>query len=639
MSPTPGRNDPCWCGSGKKYKHCHMKQDQQEAKKPIVPSPVPADEPRPPKVQSLAPMQNEPPARSPEEIAADAQAEAEWKQFKQADVDGKVAMFLEKLDSRHLDAEDSFEMLLQIRDQSNIHRNAAARVRFAELIERLRRELPDAYQHDQGFYLEDLIKDAISDQNRSALPELLGEFVQVLPKAIDEFFRIVYPLLYHGQNDPLFNAMNAAWSKINAADNDILSWGGEEFGDVLMELALYRYLETTPSPRPDDPALVNALSVYMKPNAKWYETAVRHLSAPAPSPWRREDFGESVDAEQWEDNVAALLFEFMADQRRRANVPFSKSALMNQRLHQVLHQQFSEGPAKSRKPRGKSKQKHAPSAPVSSLIPQYKTCDRALVSDFQILGSHPYQAGALMDLLPAYLHFAARLGLIHPTEMDQAFDDLHPLAALMPKLLGSYGGDIHLVHVVETSWLDTTLDIFRHDPDLEAARAQPLVIAPPTPTSTITPQTFTFKVVYRPEPNAWFVIEMRADQTLHDLHHAILDAADFDEDHLYSFYMSGQAWDKAAEYSRGPDARHSSNERISNLPLRMKQRFLYLYDYGDQHEFDVQIIAASADTPRGRYPKIVERHGKMPPQYPDWDEEDLDSDEDEWEDENDDEET
>ena len=23
-----GRNDPCWCGSGKKYKHCHMKADQ-----------------------------------------------------------------------------------------------------------------------------------------------------------------------------------------------------------------------------------------------------------------------------------------------------------------------------------------------------------------------------------------------------------------------------------------------------------------------------------------------------------------------------------------------------------------------------------------------------------------------------------
>jgi len=27
----PGRNDPCWCGSGKKYKHCHMLQDTTRA--------------------------------------------------------------------------------------------------------------------------------------------------------------------------------------------------------------------------------------------------------------------------------------------------------------------------------------------------------------------------------------------------------------------------------------------------------------------------------------------------------------------------------------------------------------------------------------------------------------------------------
>jgi len=24
----PGRNEPCWCGSGKKYKRCHLSSDQ-----------------------------------------------------------------------------------------------------------------------------------------------------------------------------------------------------------------------------------------------------------------------------------------------------------------------------------------------------------------------------------------------------------------------------------------------------------------------------------------------------------------------------------------------------------------------------------------------------------------------------------
>ena len=27
MSKKLERNDPCWCGSGKKYKNCHMRFD------------------------------------------------------------------------------------------------------------------------------------------------------------------------------------------------------------------------------------------------------------------------------------------------------------------------------------------------------------------------------------------------------------------------------------------------------------------------------------------------------------------------------------------------------------------------------------------------------------------------------------
>jgi hypothetical protein len=28
--PDTGRNDPCWCGSGRKYKHCHMRADMRK---------------------------------------------------------------------------------------------------------------------------------------------------------------------------------------------------------------------------------------------------------------------------------------------------------------------------------------------------------------------------------------------------------------------------------------------------------------------------------------------------------------------------------------------------------------------------------------------------------------------------------
>jgi len=28
----PGRNEPCWCGSGRKYKKCHLAEDDIKAK-------------------------------------------------------------------------------------------------------------------------------------------------------------------------------------------------------------------------------------------------------------------------------------------------------------------------------------------------------------------------------------------------------------------------------------------------------------------------------------------------------------------------------------------------------------------------------------------------------------------------------
>lgn len=33
MQQKPGRNDPCYCGSGKKYKKCHMASDKEDEKK------------------------------------------------------------------------------------------------------------------------------------------------------------------------------------------------------------------------------------------------------------------------------------------------------------------------------------------------------------------------------------------------------------------------------------------------------------------------------------------------------------------------------------------------------------------------------------------------------------------------------
>ena len=65
-------------------------------------------------------------------------------------------------------------------------------------------------------------------------------------------------------------------------------------------------------------------------------------------------------------------------------------------------------------------------------------------------------------------------------------------------------------------------------------------------------KTYTFHVSIPGTGRVWRKIEMQADQTLEDLHFAIQRAYGWDADHLYSFFMSNQAWDEASEY-RLPD--------------------------------------------------------------------------------------
>jgi hypothetical protein len=624
----PGRNELCWCGSGKKYKNCHLRQDEDAARAsaPVAPTPpatsvAPFTPPTPPKPRELSP--------------AEQAEQAEWDKFEKADLDGKIAFFLERLETQRLDGDDAFEAYLQIRDALNPRHDAAARTRLIELIERLRRDAPEAYQ-DSAVYLEDQIVFAVTEERWNALPNLLAEFAEIADKKPDEFSGVRKMMLYHGQTQPLFAAMKSAWHKVSTS-KDILEWGINEYYGTLVELALFQYLETTAHPRADDPGLLEAIAAFGgKPNQEWLATAVKHLSARAPSPWRVEDFDAAVDAETWKHNVGALLFDWMADEHRRANVPFTKSDLFKEEMQEILHQQISEREPRqaSKGKHGKSKTKRVAAQMVASpLIPRYSALDRALVDKFQLLGSEPYEAGALIELLPAYLHFIARIGLIHPTEMDEALSALKPLTPHVVKLLDSYGADVHLIHAVELAWSDAALDARRDDPVLTPARALPVVIPSAAPTSAPEVQMYRFKVSYRRADDVWFIIETSSKHTLDDLHSAIIDAADFDDDHLHAFFLSGRAWDKETEYGHG-DARYSSGIPIGKLRLRMKQRFLYLFDFGDQHEFDVQLIETSPEPPREPRPRVVEQHGKMPPQYPDWDDES--EEEDDWEDEDDD---
>jgi hypothetical protein len=154
-----------------------------------------------------------------------------------------------------------------------------------------------------------------------------------------------------------------------------------------------------------------------------------------------------------------------------------------------------------------------------------------------------------------------------------------------------------------------------------------------------------FKVALNGRKSIWRKIAMKESHTLNDLHEAIYDAFDRDDEHLYSFYFpktgiknirrikkESREFTHPAACEGGPfgsDAGNAVKTKLSSLHLKPKQLFYYLFDFGDEWWHDITVEETEAEAENGqKYPCIVEKKGKSPPQYPDNDDYDDEDDED-----------
>jgi tetratricopeptide (TPR) repeat protein len=133
------------------------------------------------------------------------------------------------------------------------------------------------------------------------------------------------------------------------------------------------------------------------------------------------------------------------------------------------------------------------------------------------------------------------------------------------------------------------------------------------------PRLFTLEVVLAEgpvsddflerNPDVSRTIEVRGDQTLQDLHEAVVAAFDREDDQLYSFYLG------AGRKGDGKELLPAST--IGELNLRVGRRLRYHFDPEDDWTHDVKVAAVGDAAPDGRYPRVVRRVGESPPQYAD----------------------
>ncbi|MFC1782260.1 plasmid pRiA4b ORF-3 family protein [Planctomycetota bacterium] len=133
----------------------------------------------------------------------------------------------------------------------------------------------------------------------------------------------------------------------------------------------------------------------------------------------------------------------------------------------------------------------------------------------------------------------------------------------------------------------------------------------------------------------WRRIAIRGGQTLDDLHEAIFKAFNRFDEHLYSFYFpppgsgsSQNLWSmvkKSTEYTHpyhleesfGRERKRYNAQKttIESLPLKPRRVFWYLFDFGDEWWHKIVTEKCDEKPNSGRYPRILEKKGKSPPQY------------------------
>ncbi|MEH2387724.1 MAG: plasmid pRiA4b ORF-3 family protein [Nostoc sp.] len=126
---------------------------------------------------------------------------------------------------------------------------------------------------------------------------------------------------------------------------------------------------------------------------------------------------------------------------------------------------------------------------------------------------------------------------------------------------------------------------------------------------------------------AWRRIAIPAKKPLGWLAETILDAFDFDYDHLYEFSYKdhfGRIIKIGHPYMETPP--FADQVQIGDLSLKPGTKMTYLYDFGDNWKFDVQLEAINPPDNKIKKAKILEVHGNAPQQY--WSEDD-ESEEDE----------
>jgi hypothetical protein len=128
-------------------------------------------------------------------------------------------------------------------------------------------------------------------------------------------------------------------------------------------------------------------------------------------------------------------------------------------------------------------------------------------------------------------------------------------------------------------------------------------------------------------PKVYRDIEIPSSKKLYDLASAIVAAFGFDFDHAFGFYsllkgnilrspVKYELFADVADMDIESDAGSAKRTHISEAFHKIGHKMTFLFDYGDNWEFRVELIGENTKERGAKYPRVVKKVGTAPEQYP-----------------------
>ncbi len=124
------------------------------------------------------------------------------------------------------------------------------------------------------------------------------------------------------------------------------------------------------------------------------------------------------------------------------------------------------------------------------------------------------------------------------------------------------------------------------------------------------------------------VLAIAEGSALYNLAESIVESFDFDFDHAFGFYSnlknstnSKEGYELFADIGEESEFEGVERTKIKKVFDKLGKRMLFLFDYGDDWHFTVELQRVKSSKENVKYPLVVESVGDPPPQYGEPDEE------------------